>query len=393
MADSFTPTSSGANLPQLVGDFSLNLPALPTAAQRILAPTTPVGAKKLAARGIIPGLKPGDIATVVAALTRDADPEVAQTARTTFSNLPAPILAGALESDLQESVIELFASEFSRSHGVIEHLLRMPQIGVRALEFLATAADERAGELIATNENLLLKHPTVIEKLYMNRRVRMSTADRLLELAIRNDIELNIPAYKEAAQAIRNELIVEASVEPTFDDVLFAEARAVDESIVLSDEDDTHEVDEEGEEKIKEKCVPLHTLIAQMTITQKIRKAMLGDAAARLLLVRDPNRLVAAAAAKSPNMREPEAARIAASRAVSEDVLRIISLNREFTRSYQVKLNLVTNPRTPFSFAARIIPLLRDNDLKILSKSKNVNGAISQAVRQQLQRKEKKDKG
>jgi hypothetical protein len=124
-----------------------------------------------------------------------------------------------------------------------------------------------------------------------------------------------------------------------------------------------------------------------MTITQKIRRATLGSAVERLLLVRDSNRLVSQAAVKSPNMRESEAMQIAASRAVSEDVLRIIAQNREFVRHYQVKLNLVSNPRTPLTFAARLLPHLRDNDVKSLSKSKNVSGAIVQAARQQLTRK------
>jgi len=88
-------------------------------------------------------------------------------------------------------------------------------------------------------------------------------------------------------------------------------------------------------------------------------------------------------------MRENEAAQISASRAVSEDVLRTIALNREFTRSYQVKINLVTNPRTPLTFATRLIPHLRDSDLRVLAKSKNVSASIAQAVRQQLSRKEK----
>jgi hypothetical protein len=89
-------------------------------------------------------------------------------------------------------------------------------------------------------------------------------------------------------------------------------------------------------------------------------------------------------------MRDGEAIQISASRAVSEDVLRIIAQNREFVRHYQVKLNLVSNPRTPFTFAARLLPHLRDNDVRRLSKSKNVSGAIVQAARQQLQRKQGK---
>jgi hypothetical protein len=370
--------------------FALDIQNLPAAAQRLLQPDAPIGARTMAARGVIPGLRPGDIATVVAALTHDLDPSVAEAAAKTFATLPPPILDGALQSDLPGAVIELFAHRYAERHDVIERLLRMPRVGREALELLAERADERAGELIATNERLMLAHPTVIEKLYMNKRVRMSTADRLLELAVRNGLELDIPAYKEAALAIRDELIAEASQEPTFDDLLFKEADALAQRIALADDEDTHAIDDEGKEQVKDKFVPLHAKLAAMTISQRIRTATLGNAAERAILVRDPNRLVAASAAKSPLMTENDAARISASRSVSDDVLRIIAQNREFTRHYQVKLNLVMNPRTPFSFAARLVPHLRDNDLRSLSKSKNVPGAVSQAVKQQLLRKQGK---
>jgi hypothetical protein len=117
---------------------------------------------------------------------------------------------------------------------------------------------------------------------------------------------------------------------------------------------------------------------------------MLGTAADRLLLVRDPNRLVQAAAAKSPAMSENEACRMTASRAISDEVLRIIAMNRDLVRSYQVKLNLVTNPHTPFTFATRLVPHLRESDLRSISKSKNVSGAVAQTVQQQLSRKDHK---
>jgi hypothetical protein len=106
-----------------------------------------------------------------------------------------------------------------------------------------------------------------------------------------------------------------------------------------------------------------------------------------MLLVRDTNRLVATAAATSPLLKDGEAARIAASRNVIDDVLRIIAQNRDFTHNYQVKLNLVQNPRTPFTFSSRLISHLRDNDLRNMSRSKNVPQAIQTACRQQMQRK------
>src|SRR5690606_26043376 len=86
--------------------------------------------------------------------------------------------------------------------------------------------------------------------------------------------------------------------------------------------EDVCESNEEGQEVVKEKFLPIFARIAQMTVTQKIRTAILGSGTERMLLIRDTNRLVAEAAAKSPRMTESEAVLVAASRAVSEDVLR-----------------------------------------------------------------------
>lgn len=368
----------------------IELDKLGPSVQKALSEGAPPAVQMMAAKGVIPGAKPHEIVTALTVLAAQNDEKLRETALATLAKLPPPILNGALTTDLPGSVISRLAGVHATSHDVIEQLLRLPRIGRDALELLAGAADERAGELIATNEELMLKHPSVIEKLYLNKRVRMSTADRLIELCVRNGIELSIPAFKEAAAAIKNELIPEASEEPTFDDILFRETREAAEQLGLGDDEDTHEVDEEGEEKVKPKVVPLYARMAEMTVSQKIRCATLGSAAERLLCVRDSNRLVAAAAAKSPLLKEAEAVQISASRVVSEDVLRLLALNKEFTRNYQIKLNLVSNPRTPFTFSARLVPLLREAELKMLAKSKNVSNAIATAVRQQLSKKANK---
>ncbi|HEX3597009.1 MAG TPA: hypothetical protein VHU80_17995 [Polyangiaceae bacterium] len=362
---------------------------LAAAAQRVLGAAAPLPAKMMAASGIVPGAPAGDVVAVVAVLTEHEDAKVSAKARETIRKLPAPILNGALGADLDPAVVTLLADAYVESADVVERLLRMPRIDVAALEILASRADERIGEIVATNEQRLLQHPTVIEKLYMNKRVRMSTADRILELAVRNGLVLSIPAFKEAAQAIKNELIAEPGPEPTYEDNLAREADEIAAKIALdASVEDTHVTDEEGEEKVQDKLLPLHARLAGMSISQKIRKATLGTSAERLLLVRDSNRLVAAAAVQSPMMNENEAARISASRQVSDDVLRLIAMNREWTRSYQIKLNLVMNPRTPFSFTSRLVPHLHDHDVRSLSKSKNVPGSVQQLARQQMARKQ-----
>jgi hypothetical protein len=367
----------------------IDLSVLPVPAQRALAPDAPLPLRTMAARGVLPGLKPGDIVIVVAVLGSSDDATIAQTARATLAKLPPPVLAGALAADLPGSVIERLVEARPREPEVVLAVLKMPRVTTAALEAAASGADEHAGEIIATNEELMLRHPTVIEKLYLNKAVRMSTADRLIELAVRNGIELSIPAFKEASAAIMNELIPEPSEEPTFDDLQFREVEALAQQVSLAEDEDTHEIDEEGEEKVKEAVLPLHLQLANATISQKIRRATLGTGAERLILVRDPNRLVAAAAAKSPGLKENEAVQITASRAISDEVLRIIALNRDLVRNYQVKLNLVTNPRTPLVFASRLVSYLRDNDLRSLSRSKNVSAAVAQIVQQQLSRKAK----
>jgi hypothetical protein len=370
---------------------AVDLAKLSAPARKLLDPASAGPMRQMAARGVAPGVKPGEAITVVALLSESTDPAIAATALATLGKLPAPILNGALAGDLPPGVLALLAPKYAHNAIIMEKLLAHPAIPPEAVADVAAAADEAVAELVALNEERLLAHPAIIEKLYMNKATRMSTADRVLELAVRGGIELpGIPAYREAATAIGMELISERSAEPTPDDALFQETDVAAQRAALdASTEDTHRLDEEtGTEVVEDKFKPLYMLLGTMTVSQKIRRAMLGNAADRLLLVRDTNRLVAAAAVKSPMIQENEIVRVSASRNVTEDVLRIIALDREWTRSHQIKVNLVTNPRTPFAFAAKLIMHLREHELKALAKSKNVSGAVAKAAKQQLDRKQ-----
>lgn len=371
----------------------LDTSLLPISAQKVLSGEAPEKVRQMAARAIVPGLKPADLVTTLVGLCFDADGTLVTAAEQSLSKLPKPAIDSALQSPLQAAVVAKLVKTFRTTTDVVaEHyglLLQQATITEEAAIDAARHASEMVGEVIATNETLLLRFPGVIEALYMNKRVRMSTADRILELAVRNKLELKLPAYKEASIAILEELISEPTDEPNYDDRLFAETDELARKAELADGDDTHESDDEGEEKLKNEFKPLYARISEMSVTQKIRRAILGTSAERMLLVRETNRLVASAAASSPMLTENEAARIAANRNVIEDVLRIIAQNRSFTRSYQVKLNLVTNPRTPLSFSARMLPHLRDSDLRNIGRSKNVPANIQTLARQQMMRKQK----
>ncbi len=365
----------------------MDVSALTPQAQKILSAPLPL--RQMAAKGIAPGLKPSDALAVVVFIADSDDEALSKVATQTLHAIPAPLLNGALVPELAPLVLHRVALGFARDAAVIERILRLPQLAADTVSALAELASEPVAELLAVNEERLLAHPTIIEKLYMNEFTRMSTADRILELAVRHKLELpGIPAYKEAAQAILSELIVEPQLEMTPDDLLFIETHLVaTQTAVNPEREDTFKLDDTGTEVVEDRFLPLYAQLTKLTVTQKIRRAMLGTAAERLLLVRDKNKLVAVAAVRSPKIQENEVIRITASRTVPDEVLRVIALDRSWTKSHQVKLNLVQNPRTPFVFAAKLVPHLREHELKALAKSKNVTGAISNAARQQLNRK------
>ena len=385
----------------------VDISTLPGPAQKILDPAGPAPLKLMAAKGVVPGLKPGDIVTVIALLSESADAAIAKTATESLSKLPKPLIAGALAGELHPWVLDRLVVTYATDFNFIGQFLQHKSLADESVVNLAVLANEGVSELLATNEERLLAHPAIIEKLYLNKSTRMSTADRIIELAVRNHIDLpGIPAFREAAAAIAKELVAEATEERTFDDDQFDDLRKVASDVILTGEEDTHVVDAAtGAEEVTQKAKALNGLWAEMRPPSKIRLLQLGvdslkrdnpsfegniDASAvRMLGVRDPNPLVSVAAVKSPSITESEIARIATMRNVSEDVLRVIAMNRDYTRSYAIKHALVANPRTPFAFASQWILHLREADLRSVAKSKDVTGAIANAARNQLARKGK----
>jgi hypothetical protein len=371
-------------------DPAVDVSKLGPVATRVLDPKSPAPMRQMAARGAVPGLKPAETLTIIAILAETDDDAVRTIANATLDKLPPPLVAGGLTVDLQPGVIDAIAVRYAADAAIMEKILALPQVTTATVVAVASRASEAVAELIATNEQRLLDHPVIIEKLYLNKATRMSTADRIIELAVRNKIEVSgIPAFKEAAAAIAEELIPEATPEPNFDDLQFQATEKIASSIEIDpSREDTHRIDEEtGEEVAVEKIKPLYAQLAELSVSKKIRRAQVGNAADRLILVRDSDRRVAVSAVKNPNVQEAEIVRIAASRSVSEDVLRVIASSREWTRQHQIKLNLVMNPRCPFAFAAKLVPHLRDHELKAIARSKNVTGSVATAAKQQLERK------
>lgn len=358
----------------------LDASQLSPAAQRALGPGPGRG---MAARGLMP-LAPADQVAVLYQLSLDTESNVAQSARATAAGLPEKLLATTLAQPATDArVLDFFAQLIADKPQVFDAIAMNPAVADATIATLAGRAGSREVDQIAQNEQRLLRHPEIIAAMYMNRRARMSTIDRVVELAVRNHVRVpGLAAWEEVARAL-----VGAAPATAESDAAFAAraASAGDDSAVISGDAEQALPEEElaaaaaapGEEEDDK----------NLTIPMKVRLATLGNGVDRGKLIRDPIKMVAMAAIKSPGVTDIEVARYAGNQALAEDVIRYIANNRNWTKVYGVKVSLCRNPKAPISETTRFLPFLRQKDLVNLSKSKSVSSAlVAQARKLMTQR-------
>jgi hypothetical protein len=120
-------------------------------------------------------------------------------------------------------------------------------------------------------------------------------------------------------------------------------------------------------------------------VAQKAVLAMRGGREERMILIRDTNRLVALGVLRNPRIVEEEVESMARMRNVTDEVLRQIGQNREWTKNYGVISTLVNNPRTPQGIAMNFVPRLHNQDLKRLGSSKDVPELIRRMAKRTLE--------
>lgn len=128
--------------------------------------------------------------------------------------------------------------------------------------------------------------------------------------------------------------------------------------------------------------------IGRMSAAEKIRTALLGNQEERLLLIRDANKSVARAVLQSPKVSEMEVESFASMKTVTEEILRLIAMNRAFTRHYPVVYALANNPRAPIDVTLPLLNRLHERDLKALAINKNVPDALRTAAARRVREKE-----
>lgn len=315
------------------------------------------------ARGLVP-LPPEELVRAVASILASGNAALSESAEQSFRSFTGPDLAGAvLSKGVRSEQLDAIARR-TQDPSVLEPLIRHRAVPDATLAWLAERVDGPIQDIIVTNQVRLLEAPVIVERLFENPRlspeIRRRADEFLEEFFLKKERERDAAAAAAAGAAA-------PEPEPA--------AEAVPEA-------------EEEPELSEEDKKSLFARVSVMTVVQKIRLAYRGNKEERMFLVQDRNRLVSAAALKSPKTREADAEAIANMKSVGEDVLRAIAFRRDWMRHYGILRALVRNPRSPIDVTLGLIMKLNAKDMKQLAGDRNVPEAVRSTARREVARKE-----
>jgi len=323
---------------------------------RIVGKETTRDLQLSAARGALP-LDANDLLTVFFFFCNGKDQELKALAKASLLELPVSIMTPVV-SDPQVSpeLLHFIARERYSEQQLIVDILQNPATANETFILCAKRCSGPILAMISDNSERILAAPELIAAILSNPQ-----ADKALKYRL-------------------------GWIDPA-EDVKVAEQKKtgapLDTSLPEKEED---EVDSEVEEVNLSK----YQQVLVLGVSDKIKMALTGDKEWRTLLLRDPNKLVSSAVMKNPRITEGEVLAVAKNKAASDDMIRIILLNREWLKSYEMKKALMRHPRTPLNSALRFMSILSEKDLKTIAKSKDISAVLVNNARRIIMIKEKK---
>ena len=240
---------------------------------KLVGPKAPQKLKAMVAKGMAPGVGGLDIVTALYQLTVSDNESLAKGASKSLAELPDSVLTKAVAStDLHALVLDSLAHVVVGRPKLVEKIILNNTVADETLVAITPKMSEKELEILARNERRLLAHPPIIEALYINPQTRMSTANKCIELAVRNKLELNLPAYREMVKAIG----MEKKEEDPLDQVLLEEERnhkfkSAYEGVEENDvEEAEREGEGEGDNKDKEKSKG-RLCVESLTVPRTVR--------------------------------------------------------------------------------------------------------------------------
>ncbi len=303
-----------------------------------------------AARGALP-MSGHNLVTVLFIFYHGENQELKEEALGTLKTLPTQILLSALsQEELHPSIIDLIVKLRYQDAVVMGAVLSHRMVGIKSLLFLAENSRGDVLDALSHNDEILLKTDVLRTAIINNIH-----ADKVMKLRLG---------------------WIEPAVKP--------EPKPVDKS---QSDSDTPAEDDETEEEVEAEGLSKYQSLQNMTVSEKIKMALTGDKEWRTLLIRESNKLVNTAVLNNPRISEGEVLNVAKSRSSSEEMIRIIVLNRDWVKLYDMKKALAVHPRTPLQKAMRYMTFLSEKDIRELAKSREIGQAIVNNAKRMLMTK------
>jgi len=343
---------------------------------QLAAGAIPTQVRLGAARGALP-LPPADLLRIQAHLAL-SDPEapVREAAAEALLAADAAEVAEVLAGDgVSTEAATFFAGSAGVDSRILEALSRNPKSPDDQVARLAGRANSRLVEALLLNQVRFIRSPAVLEALEANPGLTAGQRDRIAEirkhfLAIPDDQPLPPELEAEMAAAMR-----EAEEEEA------ARAAAGPHGAEIAPDDEAVAEGDPAAAVVSDDALSTYQRILRMSPNEKVKLAYRGSAEERALLIRDANRVVARSVLRSGRVSEKEAEGYANQRSLSDEVLRTIGSNREWTKNYAVVLGLVRNPKTPPGMSLAFLQRLVNRDLNILAGDRNVTEVVRQTAR------------
>ena len=339
-------------------------------AEKYARPDAPIEARRLAARGALP-LEAIELATVLFVLANDADAGVKDTARKSLEKLPDHVLSTVLSGPTHPALLSYLARVHKENEPHCEAIALNNATDDATIAWLATLPHSRVIDIISQNQQRMMRAEEIVDALGANPLTGRAVIERILSF---------LGLQERDAAEDEDDAIDESEAEAAVLEMLGEDMADVAKLLA-------RETDEKLEDAVIEGS--LFAAVQNMSVMQKIKLTRMGGKEARALLIKDRNRIVCASVLGSPKLTETEVIAFAQNRSIGEELLRIISNNRDWTKNYQIKLALVTNPKTPQPTAINFINHLQDKDLRSLMKSKDVSSNVSAQARRILTKKGK----
>ena len=329
------------------------------------------------ARGFLP-LPQEDLIAVLSFLGGSSDLEIGQLAHDSLKEVPIrSVLAFASnEASAPENLALL--TRATEDASILEALIRNRSVPDESLVELAGRADPAVQEILVINQARILRAPQILDALLANPRLSIEAKRRALETReefFDKKARLEKLAEEEVADFLDDEPIAD----------LLNKAKEEDAAGVLAVAPELSEV--EKKDPLKQS---VFQRLLKMTVAEKVQLAFKGGKSERVLLIRDRNKLVCSAVMRNPRMSEGEAESIAGMRNVDDEVLRLVTMRRDWMTKYKIVIALARNPKVPIGVVVPLINRLTLRDLKGLKDDRGVSEVVRAMSRKAFQQKSKK---